>query len=187
MADMFLKLTDISGESMDIDHEDEIEVFDWRWGLDNDASFALRDQGQATPHTTVAHLSIDKVLDNATVPLVQYCAHGKHISEAVLVCRKNTGAKYGEKHTPQGHVDEYWKIELRDVKVLTVKWPGKAPEGTSSRLSISRSCTSTSATKWSRAKARCTARGIFRSASPSKRSSRNSSSVTSDFARRANQ
>jgi type VI secretion system secreted protein Hcp len=129
MADMFLKLTDISGESMDIDHEDEIEVFDWRWGLDNDASFALRDQGQATPHTTVAHLSIDKVLDNATVPLVQYCAHGKHISEAVLVCRKNTGAKYGEKHTPQGHVDEYWKIELRDVKVLTVKWPGKAPEG----------------------------------------------------------
>src|SRR5271154_31961 len=128
MADMFLQLTNITGESLDIDHETEIEIQDWSWGLDNDASFALRQKGAATPHTSVAHLSVTKMIDNATVPLVQYCAEGTHIKDGVLVCRKNTGDKFGAKDTPQKHVDEYWKIELSDVKVLSVKWPGKNPE-----------------------------------------------------------
>jgi len=33
MADMFLDLDDITGESLDYDHLDEIEVHGWSWGL----------------------------------------------------------------------------------------------------------------------------------------------------------
>ena len=128
MGNMFLKLEGITGESLDIDHENEIEIHNWQWGLDNNASFRLRDEKSASPQTSVAALTIDKMLDNATVPLVQYCAQGTHISKGVLVCRKNTGNKSGRMEDHQAHQDEFWKIELTDIKVLSVKWPGVAEE-----------------------------------------------------------
>jgi type VI secretion system secreted protein Hcp len=125
---MFLKLKDITGESLDLDHPNEIEIHNWSWGLDNNASFRLRDEKSATPQTTVAPLTIDKMLDNATVPLVQYCAQGTHIAEGELVCRKNTGDKYGSEEHHKKHQDEFWKIKLKDIKVLSVRWPGVAEE-----------------------------------------------------------
>jgi type VI secretion system secreted protein Hcp len=121
MAEMFLKLTDITGESLDADHQDEIEVHGWNWGLSNDASFSIRTMREGAPHTSVQHLTIDKALDNASVPLTQYCAQGTHISQGVLVCRKHTGDRADKGRKP--HQDEYLKIELTDIKVLSVKWP----------------------------------------------------------------
>lgn len=120
MADMFLKLEGIMGESLDYQHQNHIEVHGWTWGLSNNASLNMKNKDDGTPHTTVALLSIDKVLDGASVSLVQYCAQGTHIDKACLACRKNTGDR--------GQVTDYLIIELTDVKVHSVNWPGKAAE-----------------------------------------------------------
>ncbi len=53
MANMFLSLTNIHGESLDHVHAGEIEIHDWEWGMDNAASFRLDpergDQTDANP------------------------------------------------------------------------------------------------------------------------------------------
>jgi len=117
MADMFLDLDDITGESLDYDHLDEIEVHGWSWGLSNNASFRIRDAREGAPHTSVNHLTINKVLDSASVSLVQYCALGTHIAKGYFACRKNTGDRSG--------VTDFMTIELTDIKVLSVQWPGQ--------------------------------------------------------------
>src|SRR5579871_1890384 len=138
MATMFMALTDksgrsiiITGESLDIDHVDQIEVHDWHWGLSNTASFSLREQKDAAPMTAVDLLTIDKILDNASVPLLQYCAQGTHIEKGILTCRKNTGDRARvfdeKKHAFVDHIkdsDIFWRVEFEDLKVTSVKWGG---------------------------------------------------------------
>ena len=38
MADIFAKLGDIKGESLDNKHKDEVEILSWSWGLSQSAS-----------------------------------------------------------------------------------------------------------------------------------------------------
>lgn len=117
MAYMFLDLDGIMGEALDEDHLDEIEVHGWDWGLKNNAPLNMKNKDDGTAHTTVNLLTINKVLDAASVSLVQYCAQGTHISKAYLSCRKNTGDRSG--------LTDYFTIELSEVKVCSIGWPGK--------------------------------------------------------------
>ena len=128
MATMFLALTDqsgksilISGEATDVDHEGQIEIHDWGWSLDNTASFSIKEQKEAAAATVVHLLTIHKVIDNATVPLVQYCAQGTHVPKGSLTCRKYTGDR--------SESDVFWEIQLTDVKLVSVKWGGPSEHG----------------------------------------------------------
>jgi len=112
---MFLKLTKIHGESLDAEHEHEIEVDGWKWGMKNSASFQIIDESKANLQTTFDHLTIDKYFDHASLTLAKYCAHGRHIPEAIFSCRKKTG-EYAD--------DTFLKIKLTDVKVESIDWPG---------------------------------------------------------------
>jgi hypothetical protein len=47
-SNIYLKLDGLDGESLDDDHKDWIEVQNWSWGVDNPASFAVGQGGQAT-------------------------------------------------------------------------------------------------------------------------------------------
>lgn len=120
MTDMFLDLDDFTGESLDYDHLDEIELTGWGWGLKNNASFSLRDVREGATHTSFDHLTITKVIDSATVTLVQYCAQGKHIAKGYLACRKNTGERTD--------LSDFLTIEFTDLKVLSIAWPAKGAE-----------------------------------------------------------
>jgi type VI secretion system secreted protein Hcp len=118
MGNMFLWLTDIQGESLDYIHEKEIEIEDWTWSVDNKASFKLKAK-DAAAQTEFGNIVITKVFDKASVTLMNYCATGRKINEAIITCRKNDNE--------QQHV-AYLKIKLTDVKINNVKWQGKGTE-----------------------------------------------------------
>jgi type VI secretion system secreted protein Hcp len=122
-GNMFLKIENIHGESLDEEHKHDIEVEGWKWGLNNNAPFRL-DESKATPQTGFDYLSIDKYFDHASLTLAKFCAHGRHIPEATLICRKNTGEKAGQLHAGDQGSDTFLQIKLTDVKVESLDWPG---------------------------------------------------------------
>jgi type VI secretion system secreted protein Hcp len=128
-GNMFLKLTNIQGESLDFIHEGEIEVQDWTWGLDNPAPFRLEAK-QASKQTEFDVLTITKMFDKSSTTLMTYCASGEKIPTGLLTCRKNDDE--------QQHV-AYLTIELTDVKVDKVSWDGKGedPRGVPETVELS--------------------------------------------------
>src|SRR6476646_9980820 len=86
-SDIFAKLGDIKGESLDDKHKDEIEVLSWSWGVTNDG--AMRGgsgggEGKASFHD----LSFTHSIDKASPALLKACATGVHMKEATITHRK---------------------------------------------------------------------------------------------------
>jgi type VI secretion system secreted protein Hcp len=107
-ADIFAKLGDIKGESIDAKHKDEIEVLSFSWGVNNAGSMAHGTgggEGKATFHD----LSFVHKIDKASPVLMQACATGVHLKEATITNRK---AGKGQQ--------EYLVIKMNDVIVTSV-------------------------------------------------------------------
>jgi type VI secretion system secreted protein Hcp len=107
-ADIFAKLGDIKGESVDDKHKDEIEVLSFSWGVNNAGSMAHGTgggEGKATFHD----LSFVHKIDKASPVLMQACATGVHLKEATITNRK---AGKGQQ--------EYLIIKMNDVIVTSV-------------------------------------------------------------------
>src|SRR6478752_1952328 len=86
-ADIFAKLGDIKGESLDDKHKDEIEVLSFSWGVTNSGSMAFGSgggEGKASFHD----LSFVHNIDKASPILMQSCATGVHLKEATITHRK---------------------------------------------------------------------------------------------------
>src|SRR6266700_2264561 len=113
MAEMFLKLHDVDGESIDDTHHDEIEIKSWSWTNTAKVNWEWNQGGQATK-VDVQGITLDKLVDKATVTLYQNCVTGKHIPSAMITCRKNDGEQKFE----------YLHIELKDVMVKYVVYTG---------------------------------------------------------------
>jgi len=123
-SDIFAKLGDIKGESLDSKHKDEIEVLSYSWGVSNSGSMAHGGgggEGKATFHD----LSFVHKIDKATPVLMQACATGLHIKEATITHRK--AGK--EQH-------EYMVVKLNDVIVTGVTHGGSG-DGHSENVSLS--------------------------------------------------
>jgi len=114
MAQMFLKLDGIEGESLDAFHANEIEIFEWTWELDNKASFEMK-QAEASTKVDIQNIVITKICDKASVTLVKYCALGKHVPAGTITCRKNDGELKVI----------YLLIELKNIMIHSVNWTGK--------------------------------------------------------------
>jgi type VI secretion system secreted protein Hcp len=117
MADHFLRLDGINGESLDSNHQDEIEIFSWAWDLKNKAPPTLTGQ-DAAKQTEINHMVIEKFYDKSSVTLVNFCALGKHIPEGQITCRKNNGDQKVE----------FLTIVLKKIKVESIKWAGRGAE-----------------------------------------------------------
>jgi len=79
-GNLHLKLENITGESTDQGHKDEIDVLAWSWGLNG----SPRDtRGRVTPPCSV-QLSISKYLDTATPALATAAALKSTISSGKL-------------------------------------------------------------------------------------------------------
>jgi type VI secretion system secreted protein Hcp len=113
-ADIFAKLGDIKGESLDDKHKGEIEVLSYSWGLTNAGSLGTGGGGGAGK-ATFRDLSIVHKIDKASPVLMQACATGTHIKEATITHRK---AGKGQQ--------EYLVIKMNDI-IIT----GVAPSETS--------------------------------------------------------
>jgi type VI secretion system secreted protein Hcp len=85
-TDIFAKLGDIKGESLDDKHKDEIEVLSWSWGVTNPVSLA--GSGAAIGMAHFHDLSFTHKIDKASPVLMQACATGVHLKEATITHRK---------------------------------------------------------------------------------------------------
>lgn len=117
-VDMFIKIGDIKGESIDKDakHKDTIDVLAWSWGLSQSGSFHGGSGGGAGK-VNVQDISFTKYVDSATTALVVAACKGTHITQAVLTVRKS-----GDKPL------EYIKITLDKVLVSSISTGGSGGE-----------------------------------------------------------
>ena len=106
-ADIFAKIGDIKGESIDAKHKDEIEVLSFSWGVTN--SVASASAGAAAGKATFQELSIVHSVDKSSPLLIKACATGVHLKDATITCRK---AGKGQQ--------EYLVVKMNDVIVTGV-------------------------------------------------------------------
>jgi len=107
-SNIFAKLGDIKGESVDNKHKDEIEVLSVSWGVTNASPFAASG-GAAAGKATFKDLSIVHTVDKASPKLMQACATGTHLKDATITHRKaGKGAQ------------EYLIIKMNDVIITGV-------------------------------------------------------------------
>ncbi|HTI39005.1 MAG TPA: type VI secretion system tube protein Hcp [Vicinamibacterales bacterium] len=126
-ADIFAKLGDIKGESIDDKHKDEIEVMSISWGVSNSGSMAFGTgggEGKATFHDLTFMHRVDK----ATPILMQACATGTHLKEGIITYRK---AGKGQQ--------EYMIVKMNDIIVTGVQHAhgGSGGEGATESISLS--------------------------------------------------
>jgi type VI secretion system secreted protein Hcp len=106
--DMFLKLGDIKGESMDSAHKEEIDIHSLQWGMAQSGSMHQGGGGGAGK-VTMQNLSLNKSLDKASPNLMMACSSGQHYPEATLTVRKAGGS------APV----EYMIITLKEVMIAS--------------------------------------------------------------------
>ena len=87
MANLFLKLTDVDGESQDDTHSGEIEIQSWSWGESQSGTMSTGGGGGAGKVQMQDFHFVMKV-NKATPKLLLACATGEHIKSAILTCRK---------------------------------------------------------------------------------------------------
>src|SRR3954470_23693270 len=86
-SDIFAKIGDIKGESIDSKHKDEVEVLSWSWGVTH-AAGANSGSGAGTGKASFQDFVITHHVDKASPVLLRACATGEHIKEATITMRK---------------------------------------------------------------------------------------------------
>jgi type VI secretion system secreted protein Hcp len=110
-ADIFLKLGDIKGESQDARHKDEIEIHSFSWGITNPAT--MHGGGAGAGKANFHDLSVAHNIDKASPMLLQACATGRHLPEAIISHRKAGQSQ-----------QDYLVVKLNDVIVTGVTQSG---------------------------------------------------------------
>jgi type VI secretion system secreted protein Hcp len=114
--DMFLKIDDIKGESVDSKHAGEIQISSFSWGMSQSGSTHVA-AGSGSGKVNVQDLTVSKFVDSSTPTLMQFCANGKHLKQGVLTVRKAGG-------TPL----EYYIIKFTDIIVAAITPSGSGGE-----------------------------------------------------------
>ena len=123
-SDIFAKIGDIKGESLDPKHKDEIEVLSFSWGVANTAVMSSGSGGGARK-PAFHDLSFVHNLDKASPLLLKACATGTHIKDAIITHRK---AGKGQQ--------EYLVIKLSDVIITGVAHGGPAGPSISENVTL---------------------------------------------------
>ena len=122
--DIFAKIGDIKGESLDAKHKDEIEVLSYSWGVQNSGSMASGSgggEGKASFHD----LSFTHNIDKASPVLMQACATGVHMKEATITHRKSGKGQ-----------QEFLIVKMNDVIITAVSHGGTGQGGNSENVSL---------------------------------------------------
>jgi type VI secretion system secreted protein Hcp len=106
-SDIFAKIGDIKGESLDDKHKGEIEILSYSWGVTSSGSTG--GGGGGAGKATFNDLSFTHTIDKASPALLRACATGQHLKEATITHRK---AGKGQQ--------EYLIIKMNDVLVTSV-------------------------------------------------------------------
>ena len=123
-SDIFAKIGDIKGESVDAKHKDEIEVLSLSWGVTNSATIKTGGGGSASK-ASFQDLAFLHSIDKASPNLLHACATGAHIKEATITHRK---AGKGQQ--------EYLIIKMNDVIVTSVALSDTSSGASSENVSL---------------------------------------------------
>jgi len=123
-TDYLLEIDGIKGESQDKTHKDTIEVNSFSWGVSNSGSMSSGTGGGAGK-ASFHDLSFSSTTHKGSPVLAQACATGKHISKAVLYCRKAGGTQ-----------EDYYKITLTDILVSAFQSSGGGEDRPSESFSL---------------------------------------------------
>lgn len=116
-SDMFLKITNITGESMDEKHKGEIDVLSWSWGQ---STGTARTRRGGVPAVCIQDLSFTKLIDSASPGLIMMGMTGQVAPDAALVVRK--AGERGQQ--------EYFRLRMTNVSVLSFQTGGSSGEET---------------------------------------------------------
>jgi type VI secretion system secreted protein Hcp len=86
-VDIILKIEGVDGESVIQDHEDEIDVLAWSWGMSQSGSMHVGG-GAGSGKVNIQDVSLTKYVDKASPSLMRACCNGEHLTEATLTIRK---------------------------------------------------------------------------------------------------
>ena len=123
-SEIFAKIGDIKGESLDAKHKEEIEVLSFSWGVTN-AGSAAPGGGAGAGRATFQDLSIVHNIDKATPKLLEACATGIHLKDATITHRK---AGKGQQ--------EYLIVKMNDVIITAVTHGGPAGQPAPETVSL---------------------------------------------------
>jgi len=123
-SDIFAKIGDIKGESLDAKHKDEIEVLSFSWGVTN-AGPPASSGGGGTSKATFQDLSIVHNIDKASPLLMRACATGEHLKDATITHRK---AGKGQQ--------EFLIVKMNDVIITGVTHGGASGQTGSESVTV---------------------------------------------------
>jgi type VI secretion system secreted protein Hcp len=116
-TDIFAKIGDIKGESLDSKHKDEIEVLAWSWGVSQGGSMSSGGGG-GQGKASFQDFHITHFIDKASPNLLKACATGEHIKEATITARK---AGKGQQ--------EFLIVKMNDIIITGVSPSGNGSDG----------------------------------------------------------
>jgi type VI secretion system secreted protein Hcp len=102
----YLKIDDIAGESQRVDHEDEIDIHDVKWNIEQ-GSAAQIGRGRSRARAQVDALFLRKFMDASSAYLALACMQGKSFPEMTLCVRKDSG---------EAHLD-YLVVTMENVTI----------------------------------------------------------------------
>ena len=123
-ADIFAKIGDIKGESLDDKHKDEVEVLSWSWGVTQSGTIPQGGGGGAGK-ASFNDFNFTHHIDKASPVLMKACATGQHIKEATITVRK---AGKGQ--------PEFMIVKMNDVIITGVTHGGGGDSGHSENVSL---------------------------------------------------
>jgi len=126
-SDIFAKIGDIKGESLDSKHKDEVEVLSWSWGVQQSGTMA-RGGGGGEGKASFNDFNFTHAVDKASPVLMKACATGEHIKEATITVRK---AGKGQQ--------EFLIIKMNDILITSVN-PSGSGDGASTAENVALQC-----------------------------------------------
>jgi type VI secretion system secreted protein Hcp len=105
MADYFLKIDGVAGESLDDRHRDEIEVIGFSWG-ESHAGTPSPGPGIGVGKVAMEPFNFTAVISVASPKLMLLAATGRSAKQAIFVARRPGPAQH-----------EYLTVTMRDVTV----------------------------------------------------------------------
>jgi type VI secretion system secreted protein Hcp len=116
-TDIFAKIGDIKGESLDAKHKDEVEVLSWSWGVSQTGGTGPGGGG-GTGRVSFSDFHLTHHIDKASPLLMAACATGEHIKDATITVRK---AGKGQQ--------EFLIIKMNDILITSVQPSLSGAEG----------------------------------------------------------
>ena len=126
-SDIFAKIGDIKGESLDAKHKDEVEVLSWSWGVQQSGSMAYGGGG-GEGKASFNDFNFTHHVDKASPVLLKACATGEHIKEATITVRK---AGKGQQ--------EFLIIKMNDILITSVN-PSGSGDSAATAESVAMQC-----------------------------------------------